>query len=400
MLFIVLLNLEDLTNFANTVLLIALILVNAALIIHRKKYPDIERPYRVPLVPLLPFLGILANLYLLIQNLAEPIPFSMAIGALILGMIGFLVWKGSLSDAESIPGEPSRLALGRFATSEKEKRYRILVPISNPATAKPLIDIAAAIAKQHDGEIVALSVYQVPEQTPLSYVQPDFGPQQVLLGNCHQYAEEHSIPLTSVVRVGYNTAKAILEAGSEHHCNMILMGWKGHTTSRQKILGEVTDAVVTHAKRDLLLVKFGKSTEVKNILLPTAGGEHARAAEVFAAELSKSRGGKLTALRIHTDKESISESEEKLKEVQARIQKTSDFEAQALVVDHQVIEQGILEAAESFDTIMVGATRDSIYQQILFGSIPEHIARHSDKTVIVVKHHNPVKALIGQVIAE
>jgi len=59
------LGLENLAHFADTVLLIALIMVNAALIAHRRKYPDIERPFRVPLVPLLPGLGILANIYLL-----------------------------------------------------------------------------------------------------------------------------------------------------------------------------------------------------------------------------------------------------------------------------------------------------------------------------------------------
>jgi amino acid transporter len=53
--------------------LLALISVNAALILHRRKYPDIERPFRVPLVPLLPALGILANLYLLAQILHHPV---------------------------------------------------------------------------------------------------------------------------------------------------------------------------------------------------------------------------------------------------------------------------------------------------------------------------------------
>ena len=65
------LSLTGTANFANAVLLIALILVNLALIVHRRKYPNIERPFRVPLVPLVPILGILSNLYLLIQSTTE-----------------------------------------------------------------------------------------------------------------------------------------------------------------------------------------------------------------------------------------------------------------------------------------------------------------------------------------
>jgi amino acid transporter len=54
LIFTISLSLEDLAHFADTVLLLVLILVNVALIYHRRKYPGIERPFRVPLVPLLP----------------------------------------------------------------------------------------------------------------------------------------------------------------------------------------------------------------------------------------------------------------------------------------------------------------------------------------------------------
>ena len=75
LLFSLVLNLEDLTTYANTVLLLALVLVNIALIVHRKKFPDIERPFRVPLVPLIPILGILANFYLIFQMFGDTLPF-------------------------------------------------------------------------------------------------------------------------------------------------------------------------------------------------------------------------------------------------------------------------------------------------------------------------------------
>ena len=52
--FAMILPLEELAHFADCVLLIALILVNAALIQHRRRFPHLERPFRVPLVPLLP----------------------------------------------------------------------------------------------------------------------------------------------------------------------------------------------------------------------------------------------------------------------------------------------------------------------------------------------------------
>ena len=40
---------------------------------------------------------------------------------------------------------------------------------------------------------------------------------------------------------------------------------------------------------------------------------------------------------------------------------------------------------EKSDVIILGATRDSMLQQVLNGNIPERIARQSDCVVIVVK---------------
>ena len=84
--------LEDLAHYADAVLLLVLSLVNAALILHRRRYPDVERPLRVPLVPLIPMIGIIANLALLwIQFGAHPGPFRYAFATLAVGMACFIV---------------------------------------------------------------------------------------------------------------------------------------------------------------------------------------------------------------------------------------------------------------------------------------------------------------------
>jgi len=93
LIFILSFNLEDLAHFADTVLLLALILVNVSLIYHRRKYPDIERPFRVPLVPLLPLMAIVTNLYLLSQILHHHFPVIAAVVCLLLGELLFLGWK-------------------------------------------------------------------------------------------------------------------------------------------------------------------------------------------------------------------------------------------------------------------------------------------------------------------
>jgi len=55
--------------------------------LHRKKYPEVERPYTVPLFPLIPAFALLGGLYILINNLVTNPIFSLySIGITILGI--------------------------------------------------------------------------------------------------------------------------------------------------------------------------------------------------------------------------------------------------------------------------------------------------------------------------
>ncbi|MEE2644674.1 MAG: APC family permease [Myxococcota bacterium] len=82
--------LEALAHYADAVLLLVLSMVNGALILHRRRYPNLERPLRIPLVPLIPLIGIGANLSLLVIQLgAHPAPFIYAFGSLALGLAFF-----------------------------------------------------------------------------------------------------------------------------------------------------------------------------------------------------------------------------------------------------------------------------------------------------------------------
>ncbi len=401
LIFVISLPLEDLAHFADTVLLLVLIIVNGGLIYHRRKFPNIERPFRVPLVPLLPALGILANLYLLSQILHHVVPMVMALVSLVLGILAFLAWKGSQPAESVLPGAPSRVALGRYAV--KEGQFRVLVPLANPATAAQLIDMAAAIAADRDGEIVAVRIAVVPEQLPPSEEDAYVERERSILELATSRANSLGVPITTLVRVGHDAARAILETARERDCDLIILGWKGYGTTRQKILGEVTDAVVMNAHSDVMLIKLVGDKPLKKFLLPTAGGEHARCAEEYLASIITHVEGTLTLCGVASPEDGadeVSSVNQVLNESVSRISRESQLEVRSKVLRHASVTGGILEDAKNYDAIVIGAAGAGMYSQLLFGSIPESIARDSDKTVILVKHYHPVKALLGRVMRE
>lgn len=405
--FAVSLELEDLAHFADTVLLLALILVNAALIFHRKRYPDIERPFRVPLVPLLPMIGICANLYLMTQIVHHLTPVLMAASWLVIGLLGFFAWKGMQPEEEALPGAPSRLA--QLNPSSNKGKYRVLVPLANPDNVVPLMDLACAIAKERDGEVIALRVLRIPEQLPLDVNFADVEAQRAILEVAHARGDHHGVPVTSSVRVSHSVARAILEAAKKRSCDLIILGWKGYTSTRRKIFGDVMDTVSTHARANIMMVKMVGDGVIDRLLVPTAGGAHARCAEQYAASIARFNDASITVCHVSdgTDAGDDAESQERIAEVVNRLQSDDEtvvhsdekpLQIEGKTITSRSIEGGILEEARPRDAIIVGATRKSIYPQIVFGSIPEHIARQARQPVIVVKHHHPVAALVGRVM--
>ncbi|MDH3201084.1 MAG: amino acid permease [Myxococcales bacterium] len=399
--FAMLLPLEALAHFADCVLLIALILVNAALIQHRRKFPNLKRPFRVPFVPALPALGILANLYLLSQ-VPQLAPVLLALGALVVGFLGFMGWKGAQLEVEALPGRPSRVALEQ--TDAAEADFRILVPLAHPANVDSLIDIAAAIAHARNGHLIALRVVVVPEQLPPRLESFYVERERAMLDAARRRGRKHDVPMTSLVRIGHNPARAILETSRERECDLMVLGWKGHTSTARHILGEITDAVVLNARTDIMLVKLTDAALPKRLLLPTHGGVHAQQAENYAANIAGSQNGTVTlctVVPVDAQEELIQSENERLQAARGRIVEATKFEQVDIkIIQNRSVTDGIVEELKNYDGVILGAARQSFSKRILFGSIPEEIARLSDKPVMVLKHHDTVKALFGRVMSE
>ena len=399
--FSVILPLEDLSYFANTVLLLALIMVNAALIVHRRKFPDIKRPFRVPLVPLLPALGIIANLYLIYQIFQHPLPLILAFASLLIGMLSFIAWKGAQAEEKAIPGLASHIAHSQGKGTMDKNRFRILVPISNPYNVENLMRLATSIAQSRKGEIWLLRVVTVPEQLPpTSFDEMIIEKESPLLKQARKIAEDQGISTHALIRVGHNVARAVLETSHERFCDLILLGWKGFSSNKEKILGTITDDVVRLARTDIMLAKIVNDQPIKRILLPTAGGEHARCAEQYAASITKQNKGAIAVCQVVTPGSDKAISQQNIDRAIERLSADPEVKVSSKLINNTSVSGGIVEAAKEFDAVMVGAAGKSIYPQIMFGNIPEEVARKTDQSVIVVKHYHPVKALLGRVVGD
>ncbi|MFZ3383967.1 MAG: amino acid permease [Candidatus Methanoperedens sp.] len=96
MLFIFAGDIAFVANVANFTLFITFFVINAAMIVLRYKEPDVKRPFRVPVTigkfPLIPFLGMLFNIFMLLQLEANVILVGTAL-VVVGGLLSFVEWK-------------------------------------------------------------------------------------------------------------------------------------------------------------------------------------------------------------------------------------------------------------------------------------------------------------------
>jgi Iap family predicted aminopeptidase len=72
-----------------------------------------------------------------------------------------------------------------------------------------------------------------------------------------------------------------------------------------------------------------------------------------------------------------------------------DYPIEVSVVTADDVVNGIVEASRHHDLVVIGATDERLFEQVLFGTIPELVALRAPVTVMMVKgYKGPVRSWI------
>lgn len=271
---------------------------------------------------------------------------------------------------------------------ETEAEYRILVPVANPATAGTLLRLAGVLARQQEGEVLALQVVTVPDQVPLEEGRHRAAVGRVLLERAVAQAKEEGFAVKTMTRVAHNVAEGILDTAREEGVDLIVLGWRGYTRSAGASMGPIIDAVIRDAPCEVTVAKGDEWHAARKILVPTAGGPHAPIAARLAMVLSEAYDSEVTTLYVQLGRATPQQMEEN----EQRIVQTlnglpfSHPPEQKIVVAESVVE-GIVREAEKYDLVLLGASEEGLFDQFVFGSIPQQIAARVPKTAVIVRRY-------------
>jgi len=374
---------EAVGSAASLIFLLTFALVNLSVIVLRRKAPELPRRYHVPFYPFVPILGIVLNVFLaLYQFTFQPLAWYVTIGWIVVGLLLYFGYFEKQAAAE-LPQVLEAPVTGVVPVLDT-----VVVPVHNPDTVGILLEYGHAIASGRDKRLTAFSVVEVPRQLPIHEGLRFAHHREALLKTARDYAAKRRFDLQTDLVVAHHASDGILAGARRHGADVMVLGWKGYTDTRDRIFGEVADKVIRHAPCDLALLKIRRPTRPKRCLFPTAGGPHARLAAEMLNTLAPAFGMSVTACYVVPP----DATEEARREADRWIEKTLEALGVHVPVERKLIEAksiagGIALESREYDLVVLGAARQPFLSQVMFGEIPEKVARYSPADVLVVKRY-------------
>lgn len=125
---------------------------------------------------------------------------------------------------------------------------RIVVPTDGSPAAEAAIDHAIDLATRYDADLRILNVVdsRVYDTSIESAVEPLRERGQEYVDRLEATATDAGVPVTTDVEVGRPGAR-ILEYVEDHEADLVVLGTRGRGGLPRRLLGSVTNYVVTHA---------------------------------------------------------------------------------------------------------------------------------------------------------
>jgi amino acid transporter/nucleotide-binding universal stress UspA family protein len=381
----VLLPIEDVAAAADIMFMLLFVQVNVALIRLRKKRPDLDRGFRVPLVPAIPILAIACMLFLA-MFLFTHYPMAWVAAGGWIGA-GLLVYYGYSRKREAAFVERER-----WMEKIERKEYRILVAVSSTHTWRSLMEAAIAIARQHDGEIVAVMVAEVPEGQPLPAGRPLARSLEPFLDDVVRYGEGRGARVRPVIKIARRVSQGIVETAREEECNFLIIGQPTWGSAFERILASVVERVLQDAPCHVGIV-YGRldPQSVKGILLPVTGRANPRLAAELVPAFVEAFGAPARAVTVIEHGQTPEENARHQAEAAATIE-AAGLQAPLEVRRRRDATQGLMGAIRRGDLVLMGAPSDGPVAAMVGETVPGAIARSAKSAVIVVRGVEPRRA--------
>ncbi len=389
--------------------------VNLAAARSRQSEPDRRRTLVVPFYPLVPIVALALCL-----GLALSLPLAGLLGSLIWLALGGLLLV-SYSHPRLLEAQHGVLVFGREPEAEKpEGVYRILVPLSTGVERQYVLRLASALAHQTGGQLIPLQVIPIADPLAIQEGRRLAEERNTLFQWSTREAKRRGIETYPITRLASSIAKGIQDTAIEEECDLILLSWPVGSAREGTRMGRVLDPLVRSAPCDVAVVAFhpdrlakqvqesdhaeSPALAIKRVVVTTAGGPHAPLAARLALLLAREFEATTRAVYVTLPEASdtdltegqrrIATTIERLRELMISLPAVSDspVNGDEIPIESQVVSapsvvEGIVSAGLEGDLVFIGASEESLIDQVLFGTLPEQVASDCSTPVVMVKSY-------------
>jgi len=407
--------------------LLPLLILNIAAIHSRQTEPERRRPFETPFYPVIPLAGIALALSLFLALSLTGA--GLVLAWLLVGLLYYVFYART----EMVEAQEGLLVFRREPHQPKpEGAYRILVPISAGVERHLLLEMASSLAEGLHGEVIPLQVIPMADPLAVEEGQRIAYERNTLFQWSTRDLARPGVITSPITRLARSIPDGILDTAAEEDCDLILLSWSIRGDDSNARLGRILDPVVRGATCDLAVVAFqpeqlqrraeaieamqadgveepGETKfSLKRILVPTAGGPHAPLATRLALILAREYDAQVHSVYVT----SSNPTEDEVSAGRERIVSTLDcmrgeaeelglegdnesglerFLTESQIIPANSIVEGIVAASESSDLVLIGASEESLLDQVMFGTLPEQVAREASAPVAMVKRYQGLR---------
>ena len=363
--------------------LMVLFFASLSMIRLRKLYPDLRRPFKVPLFPLTPYLAAASCLLIIAFSEWRALLF----GATVIGLCTIYYYLR----------RPVATVVANRIKALEDARDRILIPVANPKTAMSLVHLATMLTQAaEDTSICVLTVVLVSAQLRRDLANRLLARlsrhQQQLLRQIDDEALSRNVPLYTKLVPAASIPEGVL-GQLDSSVKLVLMGWPGPLEG-QSLANNPVNVVLRNARAHVAVLLDRGLGDVRRILVPVGGGPHSRLAIRLASEIAEQGHAEVVALRCFCEQPDVEDLQDQLLALGEIVE-----DELGSVPPHMVtrlshagsVAAGILEETmrQHYDLIVVGASEEWADTEHLFGTVDDEIAQQAPTSVLMVKRYEP-----------
>ena len=170
------------------------------------------------------------------------------------------------------------------------------------------------------------------------------------------------------------------------------------------------DQIVDNPPTDIAVVRYRARRPLHSVLVSTAGGPNSRLAVQLAVTMAQSEneahdGDEPVRIVLFTalpSKRASAAARVRTQKFLETLRATTSYpNIEIKVVENDNAVDAILEESQAHDLVIIGASQEPLFENILVGNVPEQVARRAPITVIMVKRRSsPIHSFLRQTVLE